>query len=221
MKINKIVLFSSLILSSLLGFWMIMRAADHVDAPAVTDQGTDITDVYAFRSPENNANLVFVCNVQGLMSPAETATATFDEDVMIELNIDNTGDNVEDLVIQAIFENGNVIVYGPAAPQSTGLSSTLLTSATKTQAQVTPYNSSPIIGTNNGIKVFAGFRDDPFFFDLTSFRAILAGTQSGFNNPGTDTFAGTNVRSLVVEVPKSLLGNAATLNVWAETKTEN
>jgi hypothetical protein len=33
-----------------------------------------------------------------------------------------------------------------------------------------------------------------------------------------DTFAGTNVLALVVEVPKSMLGSSATINVWGETK---
>jgi hypothetical protein len=37
-----------------------------------------------------------------LLSPNATAAAAFNENVMIEINIDNTGDNVEDLVIQAI-----------------------------------------------------------------------------------------------------------------------
>ena len=68
------------------------------------------------------------------------------------------------------------------------------------------------------MKFFAGPRDDPFFFDLGQFKAILGGTASGFKNPGTDTFAGTNVLSLVVEVPKAMLGTSSTLNVWAETK---
>jgi hypothetical protein len=36
-----------------------------------------------------------------LLSPNATAAAAFNENVMIEINID-TGDNVEDLVIQAI-----------------------------------------------------------------------------------------------------------------------
>jgi hypothetical protein len=35
-----------------------------------------------------------------LLSPNATAAAAFNENVMIEINIDNTGDNVEDLVIQ-------------------------------------------------------------------------------------------------------------------------
>ena len=64
----------------------------------------------------------------------------------------------------------------------------------------------------------AGPRDDPFFFDLNQFKAILGGTASGFNNPGTDSFAGTNVLSTIIELPKSLLGSSSSINVWAETK---
>jgi hypothetical protein len=70
------------------------------------------------------------------------------------------------------------------------------------------------------MKLFAGPRDNPFFFDLVRFKEIIGGTQTGFKNPGVDTFAGTNVMSIVVEVPKSLLGSAATINVWAETKSK-
>ncbi len=36
----------------------------------------------------------------------------FEEDVLIEFNIDNTGDNVEDLVIQAIPRNGKMYFFG-------------------------------------------------------------------------------------------------------------
>ena len=66
----------------------------------------------------------------------------------------------------------------------------------------------------NGMKVFAGPRDDPFFFDLAQFKKILGGTATGFNNPGTDTFAGTNVMSIVIELPKSALGTGS-VNIWA------
>jgi hypothetical protein len=88
------------------------------------------------------------------------------------------------------------------------------------EVTITPYGSSPSIATGvGGIKVFAGPRDDPFFFDLNQFKKIIAGTATSFNKPGDDSFKGTNVLSLVVEVPKSLL-NATTgkVNVWVETK---
>ena len=196
----------------------ILWAADHIDAPAITGTSSDITDVYAFQSPENNANMVFVINTQGLLDPTATASAAFDENVMLQVNIDNTGDFVEDLVIQAVFKDGNVYAYGPVRPSVTGKMGVVETKATVASAKISQYGQTPSIGNNAGIRVFAGPRDDPFFFDLVTFRKVLAGTAPGFNNPGADTFASTNVLSVVVEVPKSMLGAAATLNTWAVTK---
>jgi hypothetical protein len=195
----------------------IIYAADHLDSPAVSNQATDITDVYVFRG-ENTNNLVFVANTQGLLSPSATGAAKFDEKTLIEFNIDNTGDNVEDLVIQAIVMNGNMRVYGPYKPAATGTRSTITPSSFSVQAKVTPYGQAAIVGEENGIKIFAGPRDDPFFFDLGQYQKIIGGTATSFNNPGTDTFKGTNVMSIVIEVPKSKLGGSGTLNVWAESK---
>lgn len=195
-------------------------AADHIDAPAVTGTGSDITDVYAFQSPANADNIVFVVNVQGLLAPAATAAASFDDEVMIEINIDNsaTKDNIEDLVIQAAFDNGTVKVYGPETPIQKGVTSMLLKS-TPVEANISAYGANPSMGERNGIKVFAGPRDDPFFFDLNQFKAIIGGTATSFNNPGTDAFAGTNVLALVVEVPKSMLGTGS-INIWATSNRE-
>jgi hypothetical protein len=197
----------------------IIYAADHIDAPAITNKPTDITDVYVFRA-EDPGNMVFVANTQGLLTPGATADAQFDEGTMIEFNIDNTGDNVEDLVIQCIARNGRIKVYGPATPKVTGTISYLNINKLSVQTDITPYGQAAIIATgDNGVKAFAGPRDDPFFFDLVRFRQVIAGQASSFNNPGNDTFAGTNVMALVVEVPKSLLNSNGTINVWAETKT--
>jgi hypothetical protein len=221
---KKKIVFSSITAIAVAGG--IIFAADHIDAPAVTganstSTGADITDVYAFQSPTDNSKMVFVMNVQGLMSPAVTSAASFPGNVLYEFNIDNTGDNVEDLVIQAMVQNGKLRVYGPVAPAATGTSSTVRTNGTITEASVTSYGAATVsIGTNNGMKVFAGPRDDPFFFDLARFKEIIGGTQTSFRNPGADTFAGTNVLSIVVEVPKSLLGSASTINIWGETKSK-
>src|SRR4051812_715511 len=198
----------------------IIFAADHIDAPSVTGTGnislgTDITDVYAFKSPADESKMVFVINTQGLLSPTASASAHFPENTMYELNIDNTGDNVEDLVIQCLVQNGKMRVYGPVAPGTTGTTSTVKTSGPVTEVAVTAAGAaSPSVATNtNGIKIFAGPRDDPFFFDLARFKMVVAGTATGFNNPGADAFAGTNVMSIVVEVPKTMLGTASAINV--------
>jgi len=204
----------------------VIFAADHIDAPAVTGPGStspanDITDIYAFQSPADNSKMVFVLNTQGLLSPAASASAAFSKNVMYEINIDNTGDNVEDLVIQCLVQNGKMRVYGPVAVVTPGTTSTVKTSGPLTEVDVTAYGAaSPTIGNSSGILAFAGPRDDPFFFDLVRFKEIIAGTQAGFRIPGIDAFAGTNVMSIVVEVPKSMLGSAASINVWGETKSK-
>ena len=101
----------------------VLWASDHADAPAVSGQSTDITDLYAYQSPANANNYVFVVNTQGLLAPSATAAAKFDTKTLIQINIDNTGDNVEDLVIQAIYDGTNIKFYGPVAPSMTGLKS--------------------------------------------------------------------------------------------------
>src|SRR5688572_3820390 len=219
------ILSGSLIVIAVLGG--ILFAADHIDAPAVTGPGNtshanDITDIYAFQSPADNDKMVFVLNTQGLLAPAATGAAQFASNVLYEINIDNTGDNVEDLVIQCLVQNGKMRVYGPVTVVNPGTVSSINTSGPATEVSVTSYSAgSPVVTTaSNGISVFAGPRDDPFFFDLARFKEIIAGAQTSFRDPGVDAFAGTNVMSIVVEVPKSMLGSAATINVWGETKSK-
>lgn len=218
-----------LIVGTCIGLCMaggILFAADHIDAPAVTGAGstslgTDITDIYAFQNPADNGKMVFVIGTQGLLSPNATRTATFPANTLYELNIDNTGDNIEDLVLQCIVQNGKLRVYGPVAVGTPGTSSMIKTNAPVTETMVTAYGADVNIGTgSNGIRAFAGPRDDPFFFDLVRFREIVGGTQTSFRSPGIDTFAGTNIMAIAIEVPKSLLGAATTINVWAESKTK-
>lgn len=217
MKRNKLLL--SAIVAATLITGGVIYAADHIDTPAVTGQSTDITDLYVFRAQDVN-NLVFVANTQGLLSPGSTAAAKFDENTVIEFNIDNNADNMEDIVIQCKYNaaSNSMQVYGPVLPSEKGTRSKLEGSVTAS-AVITAYGAAPTIGTGgSGIKVFAGPRDDPFFFDLNRYKGILAGTFPGFANPGTDAFAGTNVLSIVVEVPKTLLGGSGSINVWLEAK---
>ncbi|TAH03717.1 MAG: DUF4331 domain-containing protein [Sphingobacteriales bacterium] len=215
MKLRKIMLATAL---SVAVGGSILWAADHIDSPAVTNQSSDITDVYAFRGADAN-NLVFVANTQGLLSPSATGAAKFDANTLIEFNVDNNNDNVEDLVIQAIYDGSKMKFYGPVAPSEKGTRSRLEGSVTA-EVAVTTYGSTAVTATgSNGIKVFAGPRDDPFFFDLDQYKKVIGGTATGFNNPGNDTFKGTNVLSIVVEVPKTLLGaSTGKVNLWVETK---
>jgi len=214
MKATKI-----LITASALALGFFLMSADHIDAPAVTGSTTDITDFYSFESPSNSDNIVLVANLQGLLSPAATGSTSFDENVLVEFNIDNDGDLIEDLVVQAIPRNGKMYVFGPYAPATTGLNSTINAANQSVAVDITDYGSTAVSATEGGITAFAGPRDDPFFFDLSAYSAILAGEATGFSDPGVDTFAGTNVLSVVVEVPKSTLASSGSVNMWVETKT--
>jgi hypothetical protein len=196
---------------------LIFMAADHIDAPAVAGGTSDITDFYAFQG-QNTDNLVFVANVQGLISPANTGAATFDENTLVEFNIDTDGDYVEDIIIQAIPRDGKMYFFGPYNAISTGLNSTVYTTGTTSSVEITEYGTDAKIATNSGMSFFAGPRDDPFFFDFGQYSAIIGGTASAFNDPGDDTFAGSNVMSIVVEVPKNLVGGSGTINTWVESK---
>jgi hypothetical protein len=212
---KKTKMFLGLSLVAIAGLTLI--AADHIDAPAVTGTGNDITDFYAFQG-QTTTNMVFVVDTQGLLSPNTTGAASFKENVLIEINIDNNGDNVEDLVIQAIPRNGKMYFFGPVAPGTTGVTSTIKTASAAGNVAISAYGSTAVTAEKNGMKFFAGPRDDPFFFDLGRFKAVIGGTQTAFSAQGTDTFAGTNVLSTVIEVPKAMLGGTETINAWAETK---
>ncbi|OUS01987.1 molecular chaperone DnaK [Flavobacteriales bacterium 33_180_T64] len=213
MKKSKILIGAAVL--TIAGFFTI--AADHIDAPAVIGGTSDITDLYAFQG-QNTNNIVFVANVQGLLSPASTTGAAFDENILIEFNIDNDGDAIEDLVIQATPRDGKMYFFGPFAPAQTGLNSTILSSNGFNTVDITPYGTNAIIETNNDMSFFAGPRDDPFFFDFTRYTEIISGTATSFNNPGNDTFEGTNALSVVVELPKAMVGSGDTVNVWVESK---
>ncbi len=210
-------LMTGIALLSILG-GILFISADHIDAPQVSGTSSDIADYYAFQSPTNNSNMVFVITMQGLLSPTMTSTSHSDENILTEVNIDNDGDNVEDLVIQFIPRDGRMYAFGPYTPSATGLSSSIDDSEESIDVNITNYGQNPIISSKSGKQLFAGPRDDPFFFDLGAYSAILSGSSPSFDNPGNDTFAGTNVIAVVIEFPKSSLGNSTSVNSWVETK---
>ena len=197
-----------------------LTASDHRDSALLTaDRAADIADVYTFRSPANADNVVLVMTVSGLIPPPEAATTFFDPNVLYQWKIDNTGDAVEDLVIQAFVTGSGphqvMHFRGPATPLAPGTEARVLRGPETATVRVS-HESEPIVTTRGGLTVFAGVRDDPFFFDLTRFKEIIAGHASSFRNPGVDAFAGTGVLAIVVELPSALLGGPQ-LSVWGTT----
>ena len=203
-----------------LGLTRWIEASDHKDSALLAaDHAADIADVYTFKSTVNPDNVVLVMTVSGFIPPSEASTTFFDPNVLYQWKIDNDGDAVEDLVIQAFVTGtgGHQVMHfrGPAAPAATGTTDRVVLGPETATVGVSN-GAAPIVASRGGMTVFAGVRDDPFFFDLVQFKKIVAGEATAFRNPGVDTFAGFNVLAIVAEVPSSLLGGQK-LGVWGTT----
>ena len=185
---------------------LLVGAADHLDSPnAKANHALDITDIYAFDG-DNSGNTVLVLDVNplvGVVSGTEFAT-----DASYNFNVDKTGDAVADDVYTVTFG-----ANAPGPKQSLTLArngTTVLTGKTGSA------------NNGGGAKVFAGIKDDPFFFDLAGFLRWRdpdgdgAYTYTGSTNLDLgDFFAGTNISTIVLEIPDSWLGSSAAF--WATT----
>ena len=201
------------------------RGADHRDGPASTaDKPADITDVYAFISPANASNLVVAVGVNGLTAPADNLSANFDNTSQILIHVNGDGD----AGLATDEATATVTFSGSGAAQTftvTGLTATPITGPV-TPPSTAPTAPAPQITDVGGVKVFAGQRDDAFFFDLTCFKKFVAApyvpTDGLCKSPDfpADTFKGTNVSYVVIEAPVSAITTAAgntTIQAWAST----
>jgi hypothetical protein len=212
--------------------------SDHQDTPFVElNPKSDLTDVYAFPGAAAG-RIVLAMDTRAFLTPAEAqdpAQASFDHNLLYQFKVDNNGDAKEDKVIQVTFTGEGatqqVQVRGPMTPPVQGGMENVV-------ADVTPAVSGALntnLGDANGIQVFAGPRDDPFFIDLEAAFCILpdrrpvGGTLSGscalspnprapffFRNPGVNYVNGFNVNSIVIELPSSMIENGAPgkLGIW-------
>ena len=212
--------------------------ADHRDALGVlTHPAVGLNDAYAFVDPNDPSMVVLAMTVNGDTLPG--VNATFGSECLYQFKIDNTGDFVEDLVIQIRFDQpaGSAFaptqgftVIGPIRPARAGAYNTVSTS------RLAPVATGPVVNvpaTNpgagvpvstfttaaNGMKVFCGLRDDAFTFDEIFIRNILRGTLAApiptnttpfRSTPGIDYYAGLNCSTIAIELPSAMLTGALT-----------
>jgi hypothetical protein len=92
-------------------------ASSHREAPLISqDPLADNTDLYAFVSPERPDRVVLISNFIPLQFPSSGPNFwRFDDNVMYEIMVDNTGDAVEDITFQFRFRteirNPNTFLY--------------------------------------------------------------------------------------------------------------
>jgi hypothetical protein len=179
------------------------RAADHTDPPdRASDSAADIADLYAWHG---DGTLTTVVTFAGLTMPGDPAT--YDEDVLYGIHIDTNDDQQSDHDIWIRFgQNGD----GEMGVQVSGV----------------PGEDAPLVGpvettleSDTGTKAYAGLRDDPFFFDLEGFMSTLDTGSLQFDS-NRDSFAGTNVTAVVVELPLEAISSDS-FDVWATTARIN
>jgi hypothetical protein len=194
-------------------------AADHLDAPGLTSPSgrpdADINDVYVFADgPDRTAIAVTTHPGVGAISPAEYAT-----DVIYKVNIDTTGDAIEDVAYAFYFSPKqsagdqlyNVVRFDGAGARSL-----------QGGRHVVGGRTGHTNNAANGTSAFAGLRSDPFYFDLEGFRGSVLGVDNGraFCDAGTnDFFSSLNTNAVVLSIPRSQI--PAKINVWATTLTGN
>ena len=189
-------------------FCVLSWAADHKEAPAVEGlPGADIADLYAWVTEEDQ-NLVLAMTVNPFSVPVENPAFNFSPGIRYRFLIDNDGDAHADHHINFIFNPDQSYTMTMGDIELSG-------NATAPTLEVEP-NPPSVAQSEEGIRVFAGQRDDPFFFDFVGFARTLSGSATF---TGTDSFAGFNVSAIVVELPSALvLGDGSVLNVWATTE---
>ena len=218
----------------------LLVASDHDDGETeLKGRHLNLTDLYVFREVDqipNNApsseSLIFIMN----LNPRSVARQQyyFSTRADYEFKITRVKENKD-----APTGRANVVLkfeFGaPDASRQQQITMTVIRdgSATTVPAGLTtPLNTAPIVTDVNvgghTVSVFAGLREDPFFFDVEQFFRVRAGLAGigpavGFRPPcpatncALDFTAGYNVLSIVARVPRRLLrgsGDAKTFDVW-------
>ena len=193
--------------------------SDHISGPrALAEPIADITDVYAFPSPETPGNLVLVINTLPFAPP----DGRFSDGLIYRLRLRpltpaggppgtapfEVGSG--ELVFDCVFSDQSA----EAGPQS---------GCCRTPAgdEVTFPVGDPEGGKGAGVRVFGGPRWDPFILDAPAALRTVATGKLAFTDPSAIFLDGKNVLSIVVELDcAQLLGRRTGLvGVVAETLT--
>ena len=198
--------------------------SDHISGPrALSDPIADITDVYAFPSPERPGRLVLVMNTLPMAKPSDLFSAGLLYRFRLRPVTPPTSDSPwtfvagsDELVLDCVFdqpEHETDPVTGEVGHRQDG-------SCTTPGGEVVPFRvNDEDGGAAGGVRVFAGVRWDPFIMDARAALATIATRRLAFTDPGSIFLDGKNVLSIVVDVDTALVPGWDLVGVVAETLT--
>jgi len=209
-------------------------ASSHREAPLIADDpSADLTDVYAFRSPDRPGTVTILANVIPGEDPAAGPNwYTFSPGARYNLKIDTTGDVRPDVIYRFEFrrKTGPFFLGDTAQPFTVTRiakgKTTVVASGTTPpnnigQRSTPDYRSlvaKSLVSFDSGAaKAFAGQRDDPFFGDIGAiFDLVAIRKGTGNTGGGKDFFAGYGVHTFAVQLPiAGLTAKNGTIGVWA------
>jgi hypothetical protein len=210
-------------------------ASSHREAPLIAEDPTaDLTDLYAFRSPDKPGSVTILANVIPGEDPAAGPNwYTFSPNARYNLKIDTNADARPDVTYRFEFKTKTGPFFlGDTAQPYTVSRVTRAGKATVVARGTTPPNnigprSTPnyrslvtksIVSFDGGrSKAFAGQRDDPFFGDIGAiFDLVAIRKGTGNMGGGKDFFAGYGVHTFGVQVPiAALQAKNGIVGVWS------
>jgi hypothetical protein len=194
--------------------------SDHISGPrALADPIADITDVYAFPSPEAPDRLVLVLNTL----PFAQRDAAFSDGLIYRFRLRplmiREGGDVAPFIVgeqEFVFD----CVFGPPTTAADASAPTQEGICTTPDGESVTFTVNDLDGgRGHGVRVFAGVRWDPFFMDAPAALKTIATQQLCFTDPGTIFLDGKNVLSLVVELDLAHLPGVTLVGYVAETVT--
>src|SRR3954464_4785645 len=199
--------------------------SDHISGPrALADPIADITDVYAFPSPERPGCLVLVLNTLPMAKPDDV----FSDGLLYRFRLrpltTPNGDGTswrflpgdDEVVIDCAFTAASA---GPTESDGQPVRHQEGTCVTPSGEPVSFVVNDEKGGSGSGVRVFAGARWDPFIMDARAALATIATRKLAFTEQGSIFLDGKNVLSIVVEIDTELLGDWTLVGVVAETLT--
>ncbi len=179
-------------------------AADHMDGPAAkADPTEDIADVYSW---VDGANTVLILNV----NPSATTATKFSNTVQYVFHTESSaafppGASAVPVNVICTFDaTQKISCWVGTADYVTGDASVM----------------GGIKSTSGDVQVFAGLRDDPFFFNLGGFHDAEADVEAAasgltFNAAGCPALSSATSAALVGDISHSNHGAAAPVDFFA------
>jgi hypothetical protein len=207
------------------------NASDHRESAAIsTDPAADITDFYAFTNPNGSARVVLAMAVNPASIASIANTYLFSSKTRYVFHIDNDGDYRDDATITLRFSKEEFPVFSATGELRSGQTfsadfrlgpkSFSVAGTVTPQSQVFTKPFAPVIVRGAyGVEVFAGPRNDPFFFDGVDNGRVLEHEIPKFVD-GIDRNAGAIVDAIVVELPTALIYKHRPLHLWASTEKQ-